>query len=104
MQKLKDLPVNGTPPSNIEEANHTGPSSLIFQAIENSDGVPFQLIFGRQIGEGFYLKIGKGIGELPGVAPEDFSERINLNTVIHKVNDRFSLEASQQGLHLQRKI
>ena len=47
-----------------------------FQAIENADGVPFQLIFGPVIGEGFYLNMGSGINQLLGIKPEDFSEKV----------------------------
>lgn len=47
-----------------------------FQAIENADGVPFQLIFGPVIGEGFYLNMGSGINQLIGIKPEDFSEKV----------------------------
>jgi hypothetical protein len=32
--------------------------ALYCQAIENADGVPFQLIFGPRAGEGYYLNIG----------------------------------------------
>jgi signal transduction histidine kinase len=46
------------------------------QAIENADGVPFQLIFGPQIGEGIYLNTGAGVTQLLGISPEDFTERL----------------------------
>jgi signal transduction histidine kinase len=42
--------------------------------IGNADGVPFQLIFGPQIGEGIYLNTGAGITQLLGISPEDFTE------------------------------
>lgn len=45
------------------------------QAIENAEGVPFQLIFGPQVGEGYYLDIGGGIIDLVGIEPGDFTER-----------------------------
>jgi signal transduction histidine kinase len=53
-------------------------------AIENAGGVPFQLIFGPQSGEGHYLNIGSGITSLLGVAPEDFTEK-KFHEMIEKV-------------------
>jgi signal transduction histidine kinase len=53
-------------------------------AIENAGGVPFQLIFGPQAGEGYYLNIGSGITSLLGVAPEDFTEK-KFHEMIEKV-------------------
>jgi signal transduction histidine kinase len=56
----------------IEKPGST--TDFFYQAIENADGVPFQLIFGPRIGEGYYLNIGSGITDLLGIAPEDFTE------------------------------
>lgn len=47
-----------------------------FRLIENSGGVPFQLIFGQNIGEGQYLRIGEGIKDLIGIHPQDFTEKV----------------------------
>jgi signal transduction histidine kinase len=47
-----------------------------YRAIENADGVPFQLIFGPHIGEGYYLSIGSGIKNLTGISPEAFTESL----------------------------
>ncbi|HKK41101.1 MAG TPA: ATP-binding protein [Bacteroidales bacterium] len=55
-----------------------------FQAIENADGVPFQLIFGPVIGEGFYLNMGSGINQLLGIKPEDFTEKV-FNNMIEEI-------------------
>ena len=46
------------------------------QAIENADGVPFQLIFGPRTGEGYYLNVGRGIRQLLGISPEEFTEKV----------------------------
>jgi len=46
-----------------------------FLVSENADGVPFQLIFGQQIGEGIYLNTGAGVRQLLGISPEDFTEK-----------------------------
>lgn len=51
---------------------HSG--DLYYRAIENADGVPFQLIFGPKLGEGYYLTVGAGIRKLLGIEPEEFSE------------------------------
>lgn len=48
---------------------------LFSQAIENADGVPFQLIFGPCPGEGYYLNVGAGIKKLTGISPDDFTEK-----------------------------
>lgn len=48
---------------------------LFTQAIENADGVPFQLIFGPRPGEGHYFNVGAGIKDLMGISPEDFTEK-----------------------------
>lgn len=54
------------------------------QVIENFDGVPFQLIFGARIGEGFYHNLGSGIKQLLGVDREDFTEKL-YNSMIEKI-------------------
>lgn len=46
------------------------------QAIENAGGVPFQLIFGPLVGEGYYTKVGEGIRQLLGVTPKEFTEEM----------------------------
>jgi len=57
--------------------------TLFCRAIENAGGVPFQLIFGPQIGEG-YLKVGAGITQLLSIPPEEFTEKL-LQSMIEKV-------------------
>ena len=37
---------------------------LFSQAIENADGIPYQLIFGQGLGEGYYLNVGYRVKEL----------------------------------------
>ena len=49
--------------------------TFISHAGENADGVPFQLIFGSQIGEGIYLNTGVGVTQLLGISPEDLTEK-----------------------------
>ncbi|MCX6256217.1 MAG: hypothetical protein NTV31_17345, partial [Bacteroidia bacterium] len=51
------------------------PGDLYCQAIENANGVPFQLVFGRRTGEGYYLNVGEGIRKLLGISPEEFTEK-----------------------------
>jgi len=67
------------------------------QAIENADGVPFQLIFGPRTGEGYYLNVGKGIRQLLGMPPEEFTEkRFNemIDTIV-PLADNFPSELSE---------
>lgn len=58
-----------------EEEVYVNRENLYCQAIENADGVPFQLIFGPRPGEGYYLNIGSGIENLLGISPEEFTEK-----------------------------
>jgi PAS domain S-box-containing protein len=61
--------------SKIDEENISNSGTIYCQAIENADGVPFQLIFGSQIGEGYYLNIGEGIKQLTGIKSEELTEK-----------------------------
>ena len=51
MKNVKIISEKGTPAQAFAE-KQSGGSSILFHAIENADGVPFQLIFGQHIGEG----------------------------------------------------
>jgi signal transduction histidine kinase len=55
--------------------------ALYCEAIENADGVPFQLIFGPVPGEGYYQSIGRGIETLTGIRAEEFTEKVFLEMV-----------------------
>lgn len=57
-----------------EQFNISG--DLFLQAIENADGVPYQLNFGIGLGEGNFLNVGYGIKELFGVMPGEFTEKL----------------------------
>ena len=59
---------------NIEE-QFINSGTLYCSAIENAEGVPFQLIFGPRPGEGYFLNIGRGIKELLGISSEEFTEK-----------------------------
>jgi len=58
-----------------EEGKISDTGTFDFLVSENADGVPFQLIFGQQIGEGIYLNKGAGVRQLLGISPEDFTEK-----------------------------
>lgn len=75
MKDVKAISEKGTPTQCFEETQ-SGGSSILFHAIENADGVPFQLIFGPHIGEGYYLSLGRGTLQLFGIAPADFTEKL----------------------------
>jgi signal transduction histidine kinase len=60
------------------------PESLYCQAIENADGVPYQLIFGPEPGDGYYLNVGSGIKQLLGIEREDFTENL-YNELIEEI-------------------
>lgn len=53
----------------------------LYNVIENAGGVPFQLIFGSQPGDGYYRYIGEGIKDLLGVEPKSFTERVFLEMI-----------------------
>jgi len=57
-----------------EQLNSSG--DLFCQAIENSDGVPYQLIFGSRVEESYYLSVGYGIKQLLGIIPDEFTEEL----------------------------
>ncbi len=70
-------------PENIIRRLNKGVDELSFssgalysKAIENADGVPFQLIFGPKIGDGYYLTAGSGIKQLLGISSEEFTEKL----------------------------
>ena len=46
------------------------------QVIENAAGVPYQLIFGKGIREGYYLNVGDGIKQLLGINSGEFTEQL----------------------------
>jgi signal transduction histidine kinase len=75
MKNVKAISEKGTPLQRFEE-NQSWGDSILLQAIENADGVPFQLIFGPQIGEGYYPGIGNGTRKLFGIEPGDFTEKL----------------------------
>jgi signal transduction histidine kinase len=51
------------------------------EAIENADGVPFQLIFGQKPGEGYYVNVGAGFRQLLGIESGDLTERLFIDMV-----------------------
>ena len=55
------------------------------QAIENADGVPFQLMFGPEPGQGHYMKVGSGIRQLLGIDPEEFTEKVFFEMILEIV-------------------
>ena len=57
-----------------EQFNISG--DLLNQAIENADGVPYQLIFGTGIGDGHFLNVGFGVKSLFGISPGEFTEKL----------------------------
>jgi signal transduction histidine kinase len=66
----------------MEKSDST--ADFLYHAIENADGVPFQLIFGLHIGDGHYLNVGSGLQDLLDIAPGDFTERM-FNEMIEEV-------------------
>jgi hypothetical protein len=52
------------------------PEQIYCQTIENAGGVPYQLIFGPELGEGWYRNIGYGIKNLFDVNPFEFTETL----------------------------
>ena len=67
---------HGYPISRDEKEKIPDADTFFIQSIEKTDGVPFQLIFGPQIGEGIYLNTGAGVIQLLGIAPGDLTEKL----------------------------
>jgi len=59
-----------------KEGRSRDTGEFLYKVIENSGGVPFQLIFGQKPAEGHYVDIGAGIVQLLGVGPDDFTEKV----------------------------
>lgn len=76
--KSPDYPVSNLKGSEFY-LNNSG--TQFCEAIENADGVPFQLIFGPEIGDGYYLNIGDGVRQLLGVEPNGFTEKLFLDMI-----------------------
>ncbi len=64
--------------TNEVEKQFNNSGDFICRAIENADGVPYQLVFGPAIGEGYYLNVGFGIKQLFGITPGEFTEELYL--------------------------
>jgi hypothetical protein len=50
-------------------------SGFLYRTIENADGIPYQLIFGSELGDGYFLNVGNGISQLFGISQKDFTEK-----------------------------
>ena len=62
--------------TNEVEKQFNNSGDFLCRAIENADGVPYQLVFGPAIGEGYYLNMGFGIKQLFGITPGEFTEEL----------------------------
>ncbi len=51
-------------------------ADILCRAVENADGVPYQLIFGADIGDGLFLNPGYGIKTLFDIMPDEFTEKL----------------------------
>lgn len=63
------------------KAVFSGNGSKLSEAIENADGVPFQLIFGQEPGEGYYVNVGVCFRQLLGIVSEDLTERLFIEMI-----------------------
>ena len=62
-----------------EQLSNSG--DFLYQAIENADGVPYHLVFGLEVGDGYYLNVGNGIQNLLGLNPGEFNEAVFLQMI-----------------------
>jgi signal transduction histidine kinase len=76
--KISDYPVNRLKGSGVQLIT-TG--NRLSEVIENADGVPFQLIFGREPGEGYYVNVGAGFRQLLGTESADLTEKLFLDMI-----------------------
>jgi signal transduction histidine kinase len=56
-------------------------SGILFKTIENADGVPYQLIFGKETGDGYFQNVGHDITQLLGIHPHEFTEQLFNNMI-----------------------
>ena len=63
-------------PENEEQVQFNNSGELYLKAIENDGGVPYQLVFGQRLGEGYFLNTGYGIKQLFGIGPGEFTEAL----------------------------
>lgn len=63
-------------PENEEQVQFNNSGDLYLKAIENAGGVPYQLVFGPRLGEGYFLNTGYGIKQLFGIGPGEFTEAL----------------------------
>ena len=49
---------------------------FLYQVIENAEGVPYQLIFGKGVGKGYFLNVGDGIKQLLGLSSGELTEQL----------------------------
>jgi signal transduction histidine kinase len=76
--KASDYPVRRFKGSG---ANLITSGNKLSEAIENADGVPFQLIFGPEPGEGYYVNVGAGFRQLLGIESGDLTEKFFIEMV-----------------------
>jgi signal transduction histidine kinase len=67
------------------EAHGNNSGDLFNQIIENADGVPYQLVFGSSIGNGYYVNLGSGIKQLLDLTTVEFTEGLFLQ-MIEEIN------------------
>jgi signal transduction histidine kinase len=63
------------------EAKVRNSGDLYSQAIENADGVPYELVFGRSVGDGYYVSLGSGIRQLLGISNLELTEELFLQMI-----------------------
>ena len=63
----------------IDQISNSG--DCFYQAIENADGVPYQLVFGHSVGNGYYQNVGIGIRQLLGITNREFAEDFFLQMI-----------------------
>jgi len=63
-------------PENEEQVQFNNSGELYLKAIENAGGVPYQLVFGPLLGDGYFLNAGYGIKQLFGIGSGEFTEAL----------------------------
>jgi signal transduction histidine kinase len=75
--KASDYPGRGSKGSKVSVKN----GEKLSEAIENADGIPFQLIFGQKPGEGYYVNVVAGFRQLLGIESDDLTEKLFIEMV-----------------------
>jgi signal transduction histidine kinase len=77
-------------------------TDIYYRVVENAYGVPYQLIFGADIGDGLFLNPAYGIRQLFDITPGEFTEKLFLQMIeeIIPVIEDIPVDSSQARIKI----